>query len=107
MKKYKIGDELMVYGPYHLEKAKIEKVTKRGTMLLNNQMEINPQTLEPVNCKSALTVTEFDQGKYDYLFSQSMMEKKLFVISSKFRKLGERESVEVYKKLNKLVEKYF
>lgn len=107
MKKYKIGDELLVYNQYHLEKSRVEKITKRGTLLLSNQLEVESPTLNVLNSKSKFTVEPFDQDKYDYLFAKSMMEKKIFFISSKYSSLKPESMVKLYNGLDKLINKCF
>lgn len=98
------GDNLLVYGLYHVEKATVIKAEK-GVYTLNNQMKVD-RDLKVLNSKDSYVVEIWDENKYKFLHYRSMMEKKLNLIQSGYMKLDQGSLIRVYEKLDKLIEKY-
>lgn len=102
--KLKEGDLLLVYGAYHLEKAKVIRVDK-GIITLSNQMKVD-KSLSPINSKSGFTVEPWDESKYEYLKAKSLFSKRLATIEDNASKLDPDTFVKVYNKLEKIISKY-
>lgn len=104
--KREIGDILLCYSSYHVEKAKVVSIDG-GTMVLDNQIRVD-RDLNILNTKNPdIHVEEMDYDRYRYLHARSMMDKVLYKINSKFKKLDKEDTVKVYDKLKRIVEKYF
>lgn len=98
------GDNLLVYGLYHVEKASVIKAEK-GIYTLNNQMKVD-KDLKVLNSKDSYNVEIWDEDKYKFLHYRSMMDKKISIIQNGYLKLDQDSLIRVYEKLDKLIEKY-
>lgn len=104
--KGEIGDILLCYSSYHVEKTRILSI-ENGILVLDNQIKVD-RDLNILNTKNTdIHVETMDYDKYRYLQARSLMDKVLYKINSKYKKLNAENTVKVYDKLNKLVEKYF
>lgn len=105
-RKREIGDILLCYSSYHVEKARITALDK-GIITLDNQLKVD-RDLNILNTRNPdIHIEEMDYDKYRYLRARSMMDKVLYRINSKYRKLGVEDTVRVYEKLSRIAEKYF
>lgn len=95
----KVGDELLVYSPNHLEKAKIIGRSK-GIYILNNQMRLG-RDMVPINSK--LKIKKFDQLEWDYLRAKKAIPKQLEEIKNSFEALSIDNVIKISGKLSKLI----
>lgn len=97
--KLQIGQEFLVYGPYHYEKAKVVKAEK-GRYTLDNNMVID-RDLNPT-VPTTMTVEPFDNNKWEFLVAKGELPKLIAKLASS--KVSEDKVVKVHKKLVKLLD---
>lgn len=104
--KFEVGDTLLCYSSFHYEKAVITKI-EGGIMTLSNQLKVDKE-LKMINSKNQeVKIEPYDSEKYKYLRSLSLMDKVLYKINSKYRTLGPEDTIRVYEKLTRIIERYF
>lgn len=97
--KLQIGQEFLVYGPYHYERAKVIKAEK-GRYTLDNNMVID-RDLHPL-VPTKMTVEPFDNYKWEFLVAKGELPKLIAKLASS--KVSEDKVVKVHKKLVKLLD---
>ena len=97
--KLQIGQEFLVYGPYHYERAKVIKAEK-GRYTLDNNMVID-RDLHPL-VPTNMTVEPFDNDKWEFLGAKGELPKLMAKLSS-FTKIPEDKVIKVHKKLVNLL----
>ena len=97
--KLQIGQEFLVYGPYHYERAKVIKAEK-GRYTLDNNMVID-RDLHPL-VPTKMTVEPFDNDKWEFLVAKGELPKLMAKLSSS-TKIPEDKVIKVHKKLVKLL----
>ena len=97
--KLQIGQEFLVYGPYHYEKAKVVKAEK-GRYTLDNNMVID-RDLNPT-VPTTMKVELFDNNKWEFLVANGELPKLIAKLASS--KVSEDKVVKVHKKLVKLLD---
>lgn len=97
--KLQIGQEFLVYGPYHYEKAKVVKAEK-GRYTLDNNMVID-RDLNPT-VPTTMKVEPFDENRWEFLVAKGELPKLIAKLASS--KVSEDKVVKVHKKLVKLLD---
>lgn len=96
--KLQIGQEFLVYGPYHYERAKVIKAEK-GRYTLDNNLVID-RDLHPV-VPTKMTVEPFDNDKWEFFVAKGELPKLIAKLASS--KVSEDKIIKVHKKLTKLL----
>lgn len=106
--KLKENDYLLVIGPAHFEKVKVEEVLKNKRYKLANNMVIdkNLNIISIINLK--FMVEPFDQEKYDYLVANERLPRIINKLLDKLKsgKLSNDNVIKLYNKLKKIGDKY-
>lgn len=100
--KLKIGDPVLITGPFHYEKATVISIEK-GVIALSNNMKID-RNYQNVT-KSSYQAQPWDEHEFEYWKAYSSLGSLLDKYQTYFRKLGKDDLVLVYHKLIKLANK--
>lgn len=103
MKKLEIGDPVLVTGFGHFEKAKVVSI-KKGLILLDNNMQID-RSFNNVT-RSQMKAQAWDEDEYNFLKAKTLMRQELSAIQRNWNNLGKEETIALYNKLSKIVDKY-
>lgn len=106
--KLKENDYLLVIGPAHFEKVKVEEVLKNKKYKLANNMVVDKNLNVVSIINSKFTVEVFDQEKYDYLVANERLPKVINKLLDKLKsgKLSNDKVVKLYNKMKKIEERY-
>lgn len=96
--KLQIGQEFLVYGPYHYERAKVIKAEK-GRYTLDNNLVID-RDLNPV-VPTKMIVEPFDNDKWEFFVAKGELPKLIAKLASS--RISEDKIIKVHKKLIKLL----
>ena len=98
--KLQIGQEFLVYGPYHYEKAKVVKAEK-GRYTLDNNMGID-RDLNPT-VPTTMKVEPFDENRWEFMVAKGELPK--LVASLYTHRFTDEQFEYAHKKIKKLLEK--
>ena len=100
--KLKVGDPVLIIGPFHYEKATVISIEK-GIIALSNNMKIDRNYQNVI--KSSYQAKPWDEQEFEYWKAYSSLSSLLDKYQTYFRKLGKNDLVLVYHKLIKLANK--
>lgn len=98
--KLQLGQEFIVLGLHHYEKAKVIAIDKK-VYTLDNHVKID-SNLQPLNTNK-VTVEVFDQDKWDLLIAKGELPKLIAELHTKI--FTDEQVMYTHKKLKKLLSK--
>lgn len=101
----KVGDPVLITGPFHYEKAIVIDINKKsGVLTLDNQIRIT-QNFEVLS-KTSMKAEPFDQEKMDFLHANSLFEANMKTLIRYKEDLPKEAIITINSKLEKWLQKY-